>query len=517
MFNSSVVLNVHNSSTFIDGRIEKDIYKELKRELGYMPENAIWAVEKHREKGKDKNGNYLPGQEWRDEWDGSITTICYNKSKCKCNVKKSGMHFPTGILSSALKVFKKYNIEYKVIDNRVKTGTSNILNINPDFKFRDYQEDVINKTSNCDRGLIKVATGGGKTLISSGIIIDKSVFPTIFYVPSVDLLKQSKDEFEKTIRKMGNKVKVGQVGGGEKDIRDITVMTIQTAVKSLGGVWVKYDEEDATKDDTDIEDSREQIKNLIQNSRLILGDEVQHWAAETCQIIADNSFAAQYRYGLSATPYRDLGDDILIDACFGKTIVDINASKLIEKNYLVQPTIYCIPMPKPSGMTRYSYAKIYKESIVEHKKRNETIAFMAKKLYEEGRNILILCKQINHGNLLEKMIDGSTFIHGSSSKKKRDEHLDKMRTGEARITISSVIFDEGIDCRPLDTLILAGSGKSSTRALQRIGRILRPYEGKKDAYVIDFKDQSKYLIEHYRQRLKIYKTEKLFKIKELQI
>jgi superfamily II DNA or RNA helicase len=88
-----------------------------------------------------------------------------------------------------------------------------------------------------------------------------------------------------------------------------------------------------------------------------------------------------------------------------------------------------------------------------------------------------------------------------------------MKRGEHQITISSVIFDEGIDVKPLDTLILAGSGKSSTRALQRIGRILRPYPGKNDAIAVDFIDHCKYLKKHSQARLKIYETEREFVIK----
>jgi len=93
-----------------------------------------------------------------------------------------------------------------------------------------------------------------------------------------------------------------------------------------------------------------------------------------------------------------------------------------------------------------------------------------------------------------------------------------MRTNECEITISTSIFDEGINVKSLDTLVLAGSGKSSTRALQRIGRILRPYldtEGnnlKKDAIVIDFYDDCKYLRSHSNKRKKIYKTEDEFEI-----
>ena len=69
----------------------------------------------------------------------------------------------------------------------------------------------------------------------------------------------------------------------------------------------------------------------------------------------------------------------------------------------------------------------------------------------------------------------------------------------------------------LDALILAGSGKSSTRALQRIGRTLRPYEGKTNAIVIDFYDDCTYLRDHSKRRRSIYETEPRFIIKDAQV
>ena len=135
----------------------------------------------------------------------------------------------------------------------------------------------------------------------------------------------------------------------------------------------------------------------------------------------------------------------------------------------------------------------------------------------DGRSVLILCKQIAHGKILEKLIPGSKFLHGTHSAKKRKAHLDLMRSGDASVTIASTIFDEGVDCKPLDGLILAGSGKSSTRALQRIGRVLRPYtypngRVKSQAMVVDFMDECKYMRDHSKRRLQIYKTEPEFDV-----
>ena len=76
------------------------------------------------------------------------------------------------------------------------------------------------------------------------IIQQIGVVPFIFYVPSIDLLNQTKDEFEKFLRyKNGKKVKIGVIGDGKFDPQDITIMTIQTAVRSCGAKYIKYDEQ----------------------------------------------------------------------------------------------------------------------------------------------------------------------------------------------------------------------------------------------------------------------------------
>lgn len=511
MSDKVLVLRVDHNSTFVEGKMSSEIYDKFKRELGYLPENAFWMIKNNSDKAKQH-------EKWKKEWDGNISAVCWNKQFCHCHVKKSGLHFQTGLLSKAASFLRANNVPFRRIDDRSKTPKTDSYSMSEEFEFRDYQQEVINKvvgtkqTEGIDRGIIKVATGGGKTGIAAGIVAQIGVSPTIMYVPSIDLLKQAKDELERFVRHNNLGIKVGIIGGGQKNIQDINVMTIQTAVRSLGGVWVKFDDEDKSKDDTDIEDIREQVKDLIRSSKLMICDEVQHWAAETCQIISDASSSCQYRYGMSATPYRDQGDDILIEGCFGRTIADISASFLIKRGYLVKPTIYFLKMNNMRGIRKSSYPNIYKQAIIENSVRNQKIVEMANRFLTGGRKTLILVKQIKHGKILEDLIPESIFVHGGTGKKKRAAHLDKMREGGPQITIASVIFDEGIDVRPLNTLILAGGGKSPTRALQRIGRILRPNEGKKDAIAVDFMDNCKYMQSHSKKRLSIYKTEEEFDI-----
>lgn len=511
MASDKLILRIDHNTTYVQGRMEGHIYDRFKKELGYKPENAYWMIKNNAEKAG-------VNEEWKKDWDGTISAVCWNAHFCHCHIKKKGLHFHTGLLAKAVNFFRANDVQFQRIDCRTLTPKTDRYGMSSEFEYRHYQAQIIDKVvganggSGISRGIIKCATGGGKTSIACGIIAGIGVAPTIFYVTSIDLLKQARDEIERFVYENGMPVEVGMVGGGKKDIKDITVMTVQTAVRALGGVWVKYDEEDITKDDTDIGDMKEQIKELIRNCRLMICDEVQHWAAETCQIISDSSLLCQYRFGMSATPYRDKGDDILIEACFGKTIADISASFLIKKGFLIKPTIYFSKINNMRGMRKTSYANIYKQAIVENEVRNNIIVTMANRFYKSGRKILILVKQIAHGKLLEKLIPDSIFMHGSTGKKKRQKHLDIMRKGLSQITIASVIFDEGIDCKPLDTLILAGGGKSPTRALQRIGRILRPYEGKIDAIAVDFMDNCKYMQAHSLRRARIYETEEEFDI-----
>jgi superfamily II DNA or RNA helicase len=80
------------------------------------------------------------------------------------------------------------------------------------------------------------------------------------------------------------------------------------------------------------------------------------------------------------------------------------------------------------------------------------------------------------------------------------------------ILIATTLADEGLDIPSLDALILGGGGKSSTRAYQRVGRVLRPSEGKEKAMILDFIDAAPYLDGHSQARLALYRHEQEFEV-----
>lgn len=792
-----LVLEVTNNATFIvHGELGSELYQSFRRHLGWRPEGWKYAVRQHAQKVEAQARAIGLSQEEiqkrveiAKKWDGYHSTVCYNRGHCNCYTTKPYTHFPTGLLSNARTFFKKWAIPYSIDDKRPERPQHTFdYDMSPKFEWRDYQKDAIQKACDVERGIIKCATGGGKTGISAGIIAKLGVPKFIFYVTSIDLLIQARDEIQKFVTLAGTPVKVGAVGGGYKDLQDITVMTVQTAIRALDAKYESFDDEDKIED-VDLAGIKDDVKRAIQTCDGFISDECvtgdtqvitkdgvctikdlkgnigkeilsfdgnsavwkrvthyynkgkkrilkivlqnglmirctsnhpimtqrgwvpagditvddqvlcyvnvdanqkstykeevqadiqniysdtkssvgqgrngslnssehhskrrcvnvdvksvpsytteqsnhlteavliiaseyilkglaekrlnssqdgsarsmekqqsintkdvtasyqycktlekqsphlllpscrkacdinfvgvksigdygeeevfditvedthcffgngllvhncQHWAARTCQVIADASEKAYFRYGLSATPWRDMGDDLLIDACFGRPIVDISASFLIKQGYLIQPEIYFLHVDNMKDCPYSSYAKIYQHALKENPLRNEWIAKLAMKYYQAGRLPLILVKHIDHGKLLQKMIPDSVFVHGGISGKKRKQHLDLMRERKSPITLSTNIFDEGVDIKPLDTILLAGSGKSQTRALQRIGRILRPWPDitnnvKKSVVAVDFWDHVDYLDEHSAKRMKIYQNEPEFKIKELRL
>ena len=226
---------------------------------------------------------------------------------------------------------------------------------------------------------------------------------------------------------------------------------------------------------------------------------------------------AYYWIGLSASPWRDDNADLLMEGIIGPVIYTLSASDLIRMGYLVKPII---KMEKVNPVTLTgTYHQLYRINVVDNQTRNQKIVDDAIGLVEQGLPTLILVKQIKHGKALQKLLKEQfgpvDFISGTDYTEKRNSAIKQMRDGEIDLLIASTIADEGLDIKRLGAVVLAGGGKSSTRALQRIGRVIRPYENKTHAVVIDYADQCDYLKDQAEKRKEIYKTEEEFIILEL--
>ena len=428
--------------------------------------------------------------------------------------------FPVGLLYTVEELLCNNGFDINIINKRKENDIQ--IECEADlsvFSPRWYQEHAVFESVFNGNGIVKIATGGGKTAIA-GLTINTLKKRTIFIVHTRDLLYQAKDSFGRLFPNC----KIGQIGDGIIDYQDITVATMQT-LAILGGLSKdknyesksKYDEDGMSKES---ELTEEQIKmaNFHEYSntvQCVMMDEVQIVSSQTAYGVRFLFEYANYAFGYSASPWRDDGSDLMIEAAFGRRIIDITASMLIKDGYLIRPTIEIHKTAYDKSNQPTKYVDVYKRFIVENTMRNMQVASDAIKEWSNGMNTLILVTQIKHGNELENIIhsmgiEDVTFISGKSGMKKRKQAIQDMRDGKISLMIATTIADVGLDIPRLECIVEAGAGKSSVTALQRLGRIMRPFNNKTSCKFITYRDNVRYLKEHIEKKKLIWLTEPEF-------
>lgn len=423
------------------------------------------------------------------------------------------LQFATGLLERVKEFYATAGKPFEIIDKRpVKSvGQEKFILDNLKKLGKDpypYQLEILDVIDKNDRGIIKVATGGGKSLIG-GLIAAKLGKKTIIYVIGKDLLYQFHDFLSAAFDE-----KIGIIGDGKCEIHDINVASIWTIGQAIG-----MDKKNILLDSDDDEEavSKDKYVNILKMmkaTKVHIIDECHMSACETIQQIFKHS-TCEHIYGLSGSPWRDDGADLLIESVLGKYIVNISASYLIERDFLAQPLIRFRVVPHYTYELEKVYQSIYKKYVVENDVRNGLVLDAAKTMVEKGYQTLVLFSSLKHGKLLHELFQQHmkcAILDGSNSKEDREQVKKDLMEHKIDCVLASKIFDIGVDIPSLAGLVIACGGKSTVKALQRVGRVIRKYPGKKFAVVIDFIDQAPYLDNHSKTRYKIYKSENGFDV-----
>jgi len=246
----------------------------------------------------------------------------------------------------------------------------------------------------------------------------------------------------------------------------------------------------------------------------ILVHNCHHASAKTCKDVINASPNAFWKYGGSATPYREDGAEIVLQSLFGRKIVEISASYLIDHGYLLEPYIFFEPVYHDCKL--HAYQSIYSECVVKDDAFNLHVADTANFLIEHNLSTLILVQQIAHGKFLQEHIPGSVLVTGNLSSKKREQAIQDLRDKKKLCMIATCLADEGLDIPTLDVALLAGGGSSATRVNQRIGRTLRidrkSANPRNRAVVVYYRHYVKYLEDHALKAARIMKKEPRFNV-----
>jgi superfamily II DNA or RNA helicase len=349
---------------------------------------------------------------------------------------------------------------------------------------RNYQNQALDAwIASGNRGIIVLPTGSGKTLVGIKAISLLNT-PTIVIAPTLDLVDQWRSRLNKEF-----KTDVGVLGGGERDIRALTVSTYDSA-------YIHADK-------------------LGNRFGLIIFDEVHHLPAAGYKNIAE-MFASPFRMGLTATYEREDGlhtelNRLVGGKVFERRVKDLTGTHLspfrLEKivvelteeeqeEYEKSQKVFSDYLAR-INLTIRSPADFQKLVMRSGRDPGARRALLAR---NKARDIAYnsVSKIGKLSEILKKHDDGKMFIFTEHNKlvhrisrqflvpsityrtaiKERSEILDRFKSGIYRAVVTSRVLDEGIDVPDADVAIIL-SGTGSERAfIQRLGRILRKKEGK---------------------------------------
>lgn len=377
-------------------------------------------------------------------------------------------------------------------------------------RLRPYQREAVDAATlprgslrTVGRGIIKMPPRSGKTLTSASIIARLGV-RTLFIVPATSLLYQSQLALSEALE-----VEVGIVGDGIAEIRDVTVVTIQTLCDWRG---------DKSKEKPRPQNPR--YRELLSSADLVVFDECHHLEADKWrQVMQDSN--APYKIGLSATAFLDHEAEcelgvIWLRACTGDVLVDISVSDLIEMGYLVQPEVRIYKITTPDLGNRKWSSALQKAGILMNKARNAKIVEVTKELVESGEKVIVISNRHEQLNELCRLFDLVGVLYrkviGEHEQAEREAAVSALVSGQVGVLISTVM-GEGVDIPSVSAIVNAEGGSSVKATYQRL-RCLTTCEGKERAIVVDFADLTHaHFARHFSERLAVYRGERAFKVR----
>jgi superfamily II DNA or RNA helicase len=324
------------------------------------------------------------------------------------------------------------------------------------IRLRDYQIEAVSRLrkayqAGARRLLLVASVGSGKTVIAAHLVqsAHSKARRVLFVAHRWELL----DQPARLLRDCG--LRVGIIKAGVRPDLDapVQVASIQTLAR-----------------------------RALPPADLVIVDEAHR--AVTASYRCLDAYPAHL--GLTATPWRLDGRGL--GERFHDLIEVATTPDLVRDGWLIDPIVYAPHVPElPTGASK-EYTAAQLSSAMD---RNELVGDIVEhwKRIAPGRRTVCYAATIDHSRHIVARFAAAGIaaehVDGNTPPDERAAILDRLRTGETLIVSNVDIITEGYDLPSLSCAILARPTVSLTKALQMIGRIMRPTAGKSDAIVLD--------------------------------
>lgn len=363
------------------------------------------------------------------------SNLFYNYKNCNISIYK---------MQTLVNHLQTKKVEYpELLNFTLNKYCSKVVSIKNIGQHDTYDIQVANTPSYVSEGVINHNSYLGGYLISNYgkstiIICHTKLLAYQWY----DLLK------EKIIG-----AEIGFIGDGKESIKPITVAIYKSLVTRMDKIKGKFE--------------------------VSLTDEAHLAPAETFSKVI-NGIDAKVKLALTATPIRKDGLHVVFNDYFGPNrIVARDEGKLQPSVQIVKTSIpFTVLNPQRDWTKQLT-------KLGSNDQYLNLIATTARDKISHKRCLLILSERIDMLEKLNLLIPRSVLLVGSTPAKQREDILENAGIKYDAI-LTTKIFDEGISCHRLDTIMLTCPNNNYAKLEQRIGRILRAHPDKQEPLIVDF-------------------------------
>jgi superfamily II DNA or RNA helicase len=349
---------------------------------------------------------------------------------------------------------------------------------------RTYQEAAVSAWELARRrGVIALPTGSGKTRLALAVM-QRTQLSALCLVPTRVLLDQWSREVSAVYR-----AAIGCYGDGVRRLAPITIATFEGAYRHMHEIGHRFD--------------------------LLIVDEVHHFGGGLRDEALEMAIA-DARLGLTATPPRDTGVAACLSALVGPTVFELTVGDLAGRFLASFDVITLYLDLAPEERSAYTnLGVIFKDVHAEFHRAAPGASWTDFSRHAvrtpEGRRALVAWRQMRrvlsftHAKrdalraLLDRHRDSKVLVFTADndtayaiarehlvmpltcdiSRQEREEVLDRFRDGGLHTLVSARVLNEGLDVPDADVAVIVGGALGEREHVQRVGRLLRPGEGKR--------------------------------------
>lgn len=352
------------------------------------------------------------------------------------------------------------------------------------IKLRDYQRDAIDAVfkawaGGMQRPAIVLPTGAGKTVVFASLIkrwrelnADHAVQDRASRVIVLAHRDELVDQAIAKIRALAPDLDVGKVKATDNDVKaDVMVCSVQTLVSEKRRAQLKREEQ------------------FLGNVGLIITDECHHAAAASYRKIYD-TFPDALQLGVTATMAR--GDRVGLGKVWEDVVYQKSILWMISKGYLTdvrtkQVDLKALDLGEVKSSKGDWQAGDLGKALMDAEA--DTAIARAYKEHAGDRQGIVFTPTVETACAAADALTSAgirtAVITGETPKDERHHFYEGFRAGRFQALASCMVLTEGFDMPQAEVAVIARPTQSAPLYIQMVGRVLRPYPGKREALVLD--------------------------------